>query len=314
MDVATGLLEYEEGRTRDIDAPPARGTISPLVLAHRKHHVREFLDAINKRHGDGSIASITLADLAMEDIEEYNRSLVTRGFSSSETAKRMQIVKAIIDRAGRPEHGRQVLPWNWDARDVSHGARTAARRLPTKQQLESLLAATDVRGRALIWMAIGLGFGQRDLAVIRRNQIDEQSYDLRRGKTGVERYGSTPTLVWSVVRDYLPETPREPSDLLFTTRRGKPLVHGAVDSVQQWWYRLRREIGETKDTLDGFYILRHLGATEFGSRPGCSIGDMRRWLGHSASSRMADVYMKPVSPEDREVVSFVAESLAATPS
>lgn len=41
------------------------------------------------------------------------------------------------------------------------------------------------------------------------------------------------------------------------------------------------------------------------SRQGCSIGAMRRWLGHSASSQMVDVYMKPVSPENREVLSDI---------
>ena len=56
-------------------------------------------------------------------------------------------------------------------------------------------------------------------------------------------------------------------------------------------------------------MLRHLGATEFGSRLGCWIVAMKRWLGHSASSKMADPYMKPVSPEDREVVEWVRKRL-----
>ena len=157
----------------------------------------------------------------------------------------------------------------------------------------------------MIWMGIGMGFGQGDLAAVHVGQIDAKGYDLRRGKTGLERYGRTPRMVWAAVRTYLKEHRREPGELLFVSRFGLPVVHKRADSVQQWWHRLRKSIGESNETLAGFYILRHLGATEFGSRPRCSIGDMKRWLGHSASSQIADVYMKPVSPENRRVVEWV---------
>ena len=72
---------------------------------------------------------------------------------------------------------------------------------------------------------------------------------------------------------------------------------------------MREQLGKDGQNLSGFYILRHLGATEFGSRKGCSIGDVKRWLGHSASSQVADVYMKPVSPENRAVVEWVRKTL-----
>jgi hypothetical protein len=162
----------------------------------------------------------------------------------------------------------------------------------------------------MIWMAIGLGFGQNDLSVVRVGQIDEKSYDLRRGKTGIERFGDTPVMVWKSIEAYLKKNPRPVGELLFVTRRGMPVVHGSADSVQLWWYKLRRDLGEDKESLGGFYSLRHLGATEFGARPGCSISEMKRWLGHGASSQMADVYMKPVTPETRDVVEFTRAALA----
>ena len=93
------------------------------------------------------------------------------------------------------------------------------------------------------------------------------------------------------------------------TRKGMPLVHTGADSVQQWWHKLRKKIGESKETLAGFYVLRHLGATEFGSRPQCSLDGMRRWLGHSVSSRVTDQYMKPLSPENLAVVERVRNAL-----
>ncbi|MEO0966343.1 MAG: hypothetical protein AAFY08_14635 [Planctomycetota bacterium] len=309
--VADSLLRLEEARTRREGEPKAPGTITHRVFLDRKKHLQDFLRHLNDRHGQGSLTRMSLADLSMEDVESYNLQIVRSGYSGSQVAKRMQIIKSLVNRAGRPEFGQQALTWNWDSMDRHFGKATEKRLLPTLPQLRSVLPMCDMRERAIVWMAIGLGFGQRDLAVIRTGQIDEQSYDLRRGKTGIERFGETPPLVWGVMAEYLRRSPRETGSLLFTTRTGQPLVHGRSDSIGQWWSDLRLKIGETSKTMGGFYTLRHLGATEFGSREGTSIGAMKRWLGHSASSDMADVYMKPVAPEQRELIEWVRRSLAS---
>ena len=254
---------------------------------------------------------MTLAELAMQDVEDYNREIVAAGYSSSQVTKRLQTLKALIDRAGRPEFGLQTLTWNWDSRDVVHGKPGKQRALPSLKLLKKILEHCDLRERTMVWMAIGLGFGQSDLAVIRVGQIDEDSYDLRRGKTGIDRYGSTPPIVWAHIQAYLAESPRPEGQLMFVTHQGRPLVHGKCDSVRQWWRKLRESLGETSETMPGFYVLRHLGATEFGARPGCSISDMKRWLGHSASSRIADVYMRPVPPEHRKLVEWVRGQLSS---
>jgi integrase len=245
----------------------------------------------------------------MEDIEAYNRMLVAAGNSSSLVSKRLQFVHSIVKRAGRPEYGGQVLAWNWESRDVLHGKATNKRALPTLLQLKGVLRECQAREKAMVWLAIGCGFGQRDLAAVKVAQIDKDRYDLRRGKTGIERYGETPMMVWKSIRAYLKESPRKGGELLFVTVNGLPLVHGGTDSVNQWWKKLRLGLGTIGKSLGGFYVLRHLGATEFGSRPGCSIGEMKRWLGHSASSQVADVYMKPVSPEDRATIEWVRACL-----
>jgi len=308
--IADSLLRFEESRTRAEDETKSPSTIAYRVFLDRKKHLQDFLRHMTTRHGQGALARMVLADLVMEDVESYNQQIVRAGYSGSQVAKRMQIIKALINRAGRPEFGQQVLPWNWDAMDRQHGKATERRALPSLAQLKAILRATDARGQALIWMAIGLGFGQRDLAAVRVGQIDHEGYDLRRGKTGVERFGETPPMVWTAIQAYMQQHARDKGALLFTTRTGHPIVHGRSDSVVQWWGDLRKAIGETKQTLGGFYTLRHVGATEFGSRDGTSIIAMKRWLGHSASSSMADVYMKPVSPEQRELITWVRKSLA----
>ena len=307
--IASSLLDSMESRVRQEGQPRARGTIDHRVFIDRRKHVRDFLAYLNEVHGPGTVGSLTIADLTMADVEGYNQAIVKKGYSASQVGKRMQMVKALVDRAGRPEHGQQMLAWNWDSRDTAHGAATDQRTLPTLPQLKKILAACDLREATMVWMAIGLGFGQRDLSVVRVGQIDRKSYDLRRGKTGVERYGTTPPLVWAHIEAYTREHERGDGELMFVTRTGRALVHGRSDAVHQWWRKLRESIGESKETLEGFYVLRHLGATEFGSRRGASISGMKRWLGHSAGSRMADVYMRPVAPEHRDVVAFVRARL-----
>jgi integrase len=175
-----------------------------------------------------------------------------------------------------------------------------------------ILNECDEQRTAMVWMSIGLGFGQGDLSAARVEHFDKDSYDMRRGKTGIERYGVVPPLVWSSLQKYLTKVPRAKGELLFVTKQGQPLVHGTTDSVVQWWDELRESLGEAGEGLNGYYSFRHLGATEFGSRPGCSISDMRRWLGHSASSQVADRYMKPVSPEYKAVVEWVRTALQST--
>jgi integrase len=77
----------------------------------------------------------------------------------------------------------------------------------------------------------------------------------------------------------------------------------------KWWQRFREAIGDSKETLGGFYTLRHLGATEYWSRKGCSIVAMKQFLGHSAVSQMADRYMKPVATEHRRLIEWVRGQL-----
>ncbi len=310
IQIASGLIEAERGRVRKDGERKRRGTIAKAVFTDRSKQIRDFLVYLNERHGERAVGRMRIQDLSMADVEAYNEHVVASGYSSSQVSKRMQLVKAIIDRAGRPEHGEQVLTWNWESRDVRHGKPTRERVLPSVEQLQALLDATDLRGRAFIWLGIGLGFGPRDLAAIRVGQIAEDAYDLRRGKTGIERYGDTPPFVWSHVRAYIAAEERAKGDLLFVTRNGLPLVHQRSDAVMLWWSSLRKRIGHTPKTLGGFYTLRHLGATEFGSRPGTSISEVKRWLGHTASSAIADVYMKPVSPEYREAIKWVRKSLS----
>lgn len=123
LEIASGFIEAERLRSREGHEPRRRGSIAAPVFRDRKKVAQDFLEFLNDRYGIGAVSRMRLPDLAMENVEAFNRGVVERGFSASQVAKRLQIVKAIIDRAGRPEHGGQVLRWNWDSRDVWHGKR-----------------------------------------------------------------------------------------------------------------------------------------------------------------------------------------------
>ena len=309
LHIASGYLYFEERRTRKAGEPRRSGTIQASALGERRFDVKQFLSFINRRYGAGSSGRLSVLDLKMQDIEDYNKELVDAEYSEVLISRRFLVVKAIIDRAGRPEYGEQALTWNWNARDKFRGKPKTPRKLPTLAQLKGVLDKSDARLKAIVWMAIGLGFGQGDLAAVRMGQIDSKGYDLRRGKTGLDRYGDTPPGVWAAIEDYLKEHPRKVGELLFVTRKGEALSHGNTDSIHLWWRRLRKNLGKPGKSLAGFYVLRHLGATDYGSKESCSIGDMRRWLGHSASSSVADVYMRPVAPEYREIIEWVRHKL-----
>jgi len=314
IEVGSSLIESERARIRTDGEARRRGTIDSRVFGDRRKQIHDFLAFLNSRHGAGAVAKLRLADLTMDDVEAYNRQVATTGYSASQVGKRMQIVRAIINRAGRPEHGRQVLAWNWDSRDVAHGKPTSERTFPTVGQLRRLLLASDLRGKTMIWLGMGLGLGARDLAAIRVGQITKEAFDLRRPKTGVDRYGETPYLVWLYVAKYQAEHKRQSGQLLFVTRNGLPLVQSSSNAVTQWWAKFRARIVKQGESMPGFYTFRHLGATEFGSRSGTSIGGVKRWLGHTASSNVADLYMRPVRPEYREVVNWVRAKLTRKPT
>lgn len=65
LHVASGLLRYEEVRTRKPDEPRSRGKINVAVFAGHKKQLQDFLDFMNNKHGQGSLARMRLEDLSM---------------------------------------------------------------------------------------------------------------------------------------------------------------------------------------------------------------------------------------------------------
>jgi hypothetical protein len=154
LHITSSYLSYEESRAREENEPRRQGTISLTLYKERRQYVKEFLDFLNARHGDAAVRSMKLLDLTMEDVEAYNRMLVDAGYSASLVSKKLQFVHSIVKRAGRPEHGGQVLGWNWEAREVLHSKRTEGRKLPTLPQLKAILERCQARETAMVWLNI----------------------------------------------------------------------------------------------------------------------------------------------------------------
>jgi integrase len=196
--------------------------------------------------------------------------------------------------------------------------------------IRKILDAARDSERLWIWMGIGMGFGNDDLARARPIHFDQDSYDMRRGKTGLERYGTMRPMVWAHLERYLEANPRDESDLLFKTRTGRPLVwveaktedelrngtttHGPsampykrTDSVLQAFRKLKRRAG-LEDWREGFYVWRHVGATAYAAREDVGLAALRTFLGHGKSD-VADQYMKPLTPQVKEVVEWVNKML-----
>ncbi len=106
--VASGFLAALEARIRQPGEPRRQGTIAKAVYKDRRKHITDFLDYLNEQHGERTTSRMMVADLSMADVEGFDAWGVGEGYSSSQVNKRMQMVKGIIDRAGRPEHGGQV--------------------------------------------------------------------------------------------------------------------------------------------------------------------------------------------------------------
>jgi integrase len=153
---------------------------------------------------------------------------------------------------------------------------------------------------------------------------------MRRSKTGLSRYGLMRPMVWLHFQEYLKKSPKEENELLFVTGKGNPVVwvraktedeikNGTstsgpsqtpfkrCDSLSQAWNKLKERAG-LKDWKEGFYLWRHLGATAYASRPGTGIAQLRTFLGHGKSN-VADEYMKPLTPEIKDVVRWVNQML-----
>lgn len=201
---------------------------------------------------------------------------------------------------------------------------------PTPAEFRKILKKASEMERTWIWMALGLGFGQTDISGSKPTCFDAESYDLRRGKTGMERFGEMRPMTWAWIERWLKANPRGPHDLLFVTPSGKPYTrretktdvelrfgtdtHGptritykSCDILGHKWTKLVRDSGV--EWRGGFYTLRHIACTAFANQPDITLAKLRTFMGHG-NTQVVDKYLKHLTPAVRQTVEWVNEMMA----
>ena len=327
--IANAFIQHEKQRVRSDEARRAKGTISLRAFDDNRRQVVNILRWCKDRFKD-RLSRTPFSELMTEtDYESMMLHFVKR-LSDSQINKHRQRFWAIVRFARRAPFRVRCSFGPEDVRAFGGTETRKQRQMPTIDMIQRVLAAATERERLWIWMGLGLGFGNDDLAHARPLHFDSNSYDMRRGKTGLPRYGSMRPMVWLHMQEYLKEFPRNETELLFITSKGNPVVwvraktedelkygtstsgpsefpYKRCDSLSQAWNKLKKRAGLT-EWKEGFYLWRHLGATAYASQPGIGIAQLRTFLGHGKSD-VADEYMKPLTPEIKDVVQWVNQML-----
>lgn len=327
--IANEYLDHEELRVRPDGSPRKRGTIDILTFHDNSQQVRNIVAWCKQRFGK-RVAQASFANLITPTAYEAMMLDFVGRMSDSCVNKHRQRFWALA-RFARRAPRRVMLGFGpEDVRRFGGTVSQKQRQIPSVATIRKILQAATCEERLWVWMAIGLGFGQDDLARSRPIYFDAETYDMRRGKTGFERYGVMHPIVWAHLQCYLAETPRDPEGLLFITRNGNPLVwkrtktadelrngtttHGPTklpykrtDNVAHRWKALLKR-AEVKGWKEGFSVWRRLGCTAYGSRPRIGLSEIRTFMGHGAT-QAADNYLKPLSPEVKTVVKWINRML-----
>jgi len=327
--IANAYIQHEKRRVRPEGARRAKGTISLRVFDDNRRQVISILQWCKRRYATRLGRTPFDQLVTATDYESMMLSFVTR-LSDSQVNKHRQRFWEIV-RFGRRDPFGIGLPFgSEDVRKFGGTELRKRRSIPTVKMIQEILKTATARERLWIWMGLGLGFGNDDLARARVVHFDADSYDMRRGKTGFPRYGVMRPFVWLHLREYLKSNPRAAEELLFVTKTGRPLVWVTAkskdemvngtstrgpaktpfkrcDSMAQAWRKLKMRAG-VEDWREGFYVWRHLGATAYASMSGTGIAQLRTYLGHGKSNA-ADEYLKPLTPETKQVVEWINQML-----
>ena len=327
--IADAYVQAQAKRVRPDEAPRKQGTISVTQFYAIKKFAVNVVAWMHEHFGE-RLGITSFSDLV--DAEDYNLMMLdfTHRFSTSQISKHRNCFWDLA-RFARTKPFEQRLRFSReDVRPFGGGEQRRERAIPTVDILRQILLAATVEEEVWIWMAIGLAFGNDDLARSKPLHFGSERYDLRRGKTGIERYGCMRPLVWAQLCRHLQQNPRKPDELLFVSQTGHSLVYTRtktadeikngtrthrptpmpyvkVDLVSRKWRKLLERSGVV-GWSEGFYVLRHLGATAFGTMPGISLNEMKRFLGHT-TSQMADHYMRPLRPGVEDTVNWVNRML-----
>lgn len=266
------------------------------------------------------------------DVEDYDRMLVhlSNKFGPHQFRKHRRRFWCLARHARGKRFGEMVPFGPDDGKRIRPVKEEKEYTMPGIKTLQAILEAGEAREQAMIWMGLGLAFGNQDISQARPANFSEGKYNQPRIKTRKRfpRHGKMPPMVWAHIQAYLQSTPREPTERLFITGNGLAMVYRYtkseaqkkfgtitrkpsktdyvhVDNVRLTWERVlgRAEV----DWHEGFYVLRHIAATAYG-KLNPRLADVRLFLGHGISET-ADRYLEDISPEFEPLIDWVNRML-----
>jgi integrase len=322
--IANAYLNHEKQRIRSDASRRVRGTISIRVFDDYRRQVKDILQWCQE-HCQEKLKEVSFSELMNENDYESMMFYFVKHYSDSQVNKHRNRFWDIA-RFARREPFRSRLEFGRDDVRFFGGKEVRKKRqIPTIKIIQTILAKASIRERLWIWMGLGMGFGNDDLARVRPVHLSKENYDMRRGKTGFERYGVMRPMIWMHIKEYLSQYPRKEDELLFVTSKGSPIVwvrtktedelkegnnntpYKRGDNVARIWKKLKKDANVT-EWKEGFYIWRHLGATAYASRSDIGIAQLRTFLGHGKSD-VADEYMKQLSPELTPIINWINRML-----
>jgi len=276
------IAEFAEKYLESEYARYARGEITAVWFEAVRCHISDFVERVNWNK--------PLRYLSELDLEKYRNEVLLlpksektgRKISTHTARARLSTVKQMV-KWGFQIKLIETLPRNLDGyskvRHPATGVTTYSR-----EEIQLLYMNANNRTKCWILLALNCGYGQKDIADLRVEEVNLVHGRIRRkrSKTGVE----TNHKLWPKTVELLRETGRfeaGPDERVFLSRFGKPLVQEEYrndklrrsDGIRTMFEKLRKRVG--LQTGRGFYTLRKTAATEI-ERIDPTVTEM--FLGH----------------------------------
>ncbi len=270
-------------------------------------HTRETYES-QLTHLIPTFGRAQLTEIQPVDVRRWHGELFQSGLHPNSVAKIYRLLRTILTTA--VDDG--LLAKNPARIRGASKEQMIERPLLTWDHVVLLANAILPRFDALVWTAAasGLRFGELAGLELRHFNVERSELRVEQALTFVKGKGATlgppktdsahrtvvvPTQITARlcfhIDEYLDHT--GPSDLLFTSMRGRPLLNR---TFAPWWRRAVAEVG-----LEGtrFHDLRHLAGTE-AATAGASLREVMARMGHATSSASLR-YLKASEIRDRDI-------------
>ena len=248
-------------------------------------------------------------DLAAEDFELLRASMAKR-LSPGTLGNEIQRIRVVFNygyQSGLLDKPIRFGPgFKKPAKRILRAAKhKSGPKMFEARQIRRLLKAASLQMRAMIFLGINCGFGNRDCGTLEFSHVDLHGgwVDFPRPKTAIERRcplwpETIEAIEQSVEKRTEPKNP-EHSDLVFVTTFGEPWAKDTPDSpISKEMAKLLKKLS-LQQKGRGFYALRHTFETIGGeSRDQVAVNHI---MGHADQSMSAH-YRERISDERLQAV------------